>query len=107
MIIKEEIGELCLTMEASFLLIKKIKAYYTNNEDITLDFSDITIYATPFFNGLLHGVDELSDISLLNCINLPDHGTIAYDHAVNNFVNKESQDNVKKALKGYLDSQNN
>lgn len=106
MSVKDEIGNFCLTMEASFDLVDRIKSR-SDGKEVFLDFDGINLFATPFFNGLIHTVSEFTDLSNLKCLNLPAHGKIAYEHAVKNFTeNKISPDKIKKSMVDYLNAQN-
>ena len=90
----------CLTIDSGIRIADKIK----EKGDFSLDFTGISIYGTPFFNGLLHRVSEFDSVDKIKCINLPDHGRNAFINALDNFKLKDSTEDRKEALKRYIQS---
>lgn len=69
------------------LLKKKLDTALKNGCDISVDFANITKYASPFFNNsfsalaIIYGIDKIANIKL---INMSDNGKIVFNSSIDN-----------------------
>jgi len=100
------VGETCITVEDGERIYKIIHPELSFGKDVTLDFTGVSIFASPFFNAaigqLLQDVPVEHLKSHLHFIGLSPHGnhilTRVIDNAKRYYTSPHFRDSVEKVL---------
>jgi hypothetical protein len=100
------IGENCITVEDGEQIYQLIHTDLSKEQDVTLDFTGVSIFASPFFNAaigqLLRDVPPQHLQSHLNIVGLSPHGnhilTRVIENAKRYYTNPHFRDSVEKVL---------
>ena len=86
--VTQVVGRNAVSMQGGSILHEKIRSALKDNESIELDFKDIEIFASPFFNasiGLFLKDMEISDLqSKIKLINISDLGKELLNQVIDN-----------------------
>lgn len=100
------VGENCITVEDGERIYQLIHPELTKEQDVTLDFTGVTIFASPFFNAaigqLLHDVPLHHLQSHLHFEGLSPNGNHVLIRVIENakryYTNPHFRDSVEKVL---------
>lgn len=105
---KEVVGVNAISMQSGKHLYNKIAKLLISGKDVNLDFSEVELFASPFFNasiGLLLKDIKIDDLQLhLKIINLSPVGNQLLNHVIENAIKyygmeNQSIDDMKMAIK--------
>lgn len=98
----KSLTEKCMAQKNGLILRKAIENAIEENEEITLDFDGIKLFASPFFNISLgyiigkYGENKFNDIKI---INISDLGSRIISQVKNNsLVSKDVKDEISKIV---------
>jgi len=99
----DEVGENCITPDDGALIYGKIHPVLKNEGEVTLDFSGVEVFASPFFNAaighLLKDIDVEALRKHLNVIGLASAGREVWDRVIENSKQYFSADEqTRKAM---------
>jgi hypothetical protein len=100
------IGENCITVEDGEQIYQLIHTDLSKEQDVTLDFTGVSIFASPFFNAaigqLLRDVPPQHLQSHLHFVGLSAHGNHVLTRVIENakryYTNSHFRDSVEKVL---------
>jgi hypothetical protein len=100
------IGENCITVEDGERIFQLIHPEISKEQDVTLDFTGVSIFASPFFNAaigqLLRDVPLQHLQSRLHFVGLSPHGNHVLTRVIENakryYTNPHFRDSVEKVL---------
>ncbi|HCM6912315.1 STAS-like domain-containing protein [Klebsiella aerogenes] len=108
-IIKELIGPRCILKEDGQRLYDTVAPYLSDKKDVILDFANVKMFASPFFNysiGQLFNTYSESDIrGLLHLENLEVVGHAIIERVVENANRFKSEVDYKKIVDEILEQQ--
>ncbi len=105
--VKEDTGENCITFEDGQKLHDAIVLQMKAGEQVTLDFSGVKVFASPFFNAavgqLLAEFDSEQLNRLLTFTNLDTNAMAVLRRVISNSKRYYQDDNVRKAVDAAID----
>lgn len=102
------VGENCITVEDGEKLFLSIHPELSNGQDVTLDFTGVSVFASPFFNAaigqLLRDVPAENLQSHLHFFGLSAYGNHVLGRVIDNaksyYTNPRFRDSVDEVLAG-------
>lgn len=107
--ISESIGSRCIIKDDGLKIFKNIHDPLKNGEEVTLDFTKVTQFASPFFNfaigGLLKDIKENDLKKLLHIENLNQTGQIVVKRVFENASRYYTDINYQEIVDSILEEQ--
>ncbi len=89
-----EISNYALTEEDGIKLRNKMNEYLKDGQKVVLDFTNITLFATPFFNASVgysfYNLKETKYNELISVENITQLGMSTYQHSIENAKKRSS-----------------
>jgi len=109
LVIKDLIGPRCIIKEDGQKVFDAIHDLLKNGENVILDFSEVTQFASPFFNfaigQLLKDVDEAVLRRLLHCEKLNETGKLVVERVIENAAKYHGNKDYRKIVDDILEQQ--
>jgi len=107
--IKDKIGLRCIIKEDGQKIYDEIHGPLKNGETVTLDFSGVSQFASPFFNfaigQLLKDIQEADLRRLLRIENLNETGRLVVERVIDNAVKYHGDRDYRKIVDDILEQQ--
>jgi STAS-like domain of unknown function (DUF4325) len=107
--IKDMIGPRCIIKEDGQRVYESIRGALSRGETVTLDFSGVTQFASPFFNfaigQLLKDMKEDNLRSLLQIENLNNTGRLVVERVIENAAKYHGDKDYRKIVDDILEQQ--
>lgn len=108
-LIKEYIGNRCILKEDGQKLFEKISPYIKRGDNVYLDFANVRMFASPFFNysiGQLLNIFTIEDVrKLLHIDNLEKVGAVTIERVIENASRFRKDIDYKKIVDEILEQQ--
>jgi len=107
--IKEKIGPRCIIKEDGQKIFDEIHIPLKNHETVTLDFFEVTQFASPFFNfaigQLLKDIQEVDLRRFLQIKNLNETGRLVFERVIENAAKYHGDKDYRKIVDDILEQQ--
>jgi hypothetical protein len=107
--IKDKIGPRCIIKEDGQKIYDAIHEALQKGEAVTLDFKDVTQFASPFFNfaigQLLKDIEEVELRHLLHIENLNETGRLVVERVIENAAKYHGNKDYRKIVDDILEEQ--
>lgn len=107
--IKDRIGPRCIIKEDGQKIFDEIHVPLKNHEIVTLDFVNVTQFASPFFNfaigQLLKDINEADLRRFLQIKNLNETGKLVFERVIENAAKYHGDINYRKIVDDILEQQ--
>ena len=107
--IKDKIGPRCIIKEDGQKVFDEIFGPLKNGETVTLDFTGVSQFASPFFNfaigQLLKGMQEADLRRLLQIENLNETGNLVVERVIENAAKYHGDRDYRKIVDDILEQQ--
>lgn len=111
LLIKDRIGPRCIVKEDGQAIFNEIHDPLKNHEIVTLDFSEVTQFASPFFNyaigQLLKDIDEEELRRFLQIKNLNETGKLVVERVIENAAQYHGNKDFRSIVDDILEQKSN
>ena len=107
--VKDTVGQRCIIKEDGQAIYDKIHDEIKKGESVTLDFSDVSQFASPFFNfaigQLLTDITEVELAKLLHLENLNKTGQVVVERVIENASRYHTNVDYRQIVDAILEQQ--